>query len=255
MRFYAHAARLQTVSRPIKEAIVSEVPDRKKSVECIPNPLPERRLQTGGSQARHREKQILYVGRVHPEKGLHLLVSALALIPDEIFTGWKLVVVGPADPSGGGGGDEYLATLKQKAKAIPERIEWRGPVFDPAALAEHYQRASLFVYPSLAERGETFGLAPLEAMSYGCPALVSSLACFGDFITHEVNGFIFDHRAPEPATVLAGAIGRLLSDPARIDQARSAAVRKTEDYALERIAGMYLQDFESLSSRELAARS
>jgi glycosyltransferase involved in cell wall biosynthesis len=46
----------------------------------------------------------------------------------------------------------------------------------------------MFVYPCLAEQGETFGLAPLEAVACGAVPIVSDLSCFGDFITPGVNG-------------------------------------------------------------------
>jgi len=46
-------------------------------------------------------------------------------------------------------------------------IDWVGPVFDADRLARHYERATVFAYPSLAEKGEAFGVAPLEAMASG----------------------------------------------------------------------------------------
>jgi glycosyltransferase involved in cell wall biosynthesis len=106
--------------------------------------------------------------------------------------------------------------------------------------------ASLFVYPSLAEKGETFGVAPLEAMSHGCPALVSDLACFRDFIVDARNGFVFDHRAPRPAEVLAVKIRELIQNPGRLERAGEDAVLIAQRFSVDRIAGIYLDDFQSL---------
>jgi glycogen synthase len=39
----------------------------------------------------------------------------------------------------------------------------------------------------VAETGEAFGVAPIEAMAYGCAPLVSNLACFRDFIEDGVT--------------------------------------------------------------------
>jgi glycosyltransferase involved in cell wall biosynthesis len=248
MRFYAHAARLQTVSGPIKEAILAELPGRGDLVECIPNPLPEWNAHHSPPALGGRLKHLLYVGRVHPEKGLDLLISAIARIPKELFAGWKLLVVGPAEASAGGGGADYLATLRRMTESIPDRVEWVGPVYDATRLADYYRNSSLFLYPSLAERGESFGLAPLEAMSHGCPALVSDLSCFRDFIAADVNGFVFDHRASEPAAVLADAITDLIRNEAQIESVREAALSKAREFSVERVAGLYLRDFQTLST-------
>lgn len=248
MRFYAHADRLQTVSSPIQSAIVREVPQLAAKVKAISNPLPgevpatipERAKLPGG------EKRLLYVGRVHPEKGIQLLLDAFALLPQAEFGNWKLVVVGPAESKFGGGGMDYLAQLKQRVENLGERVIWMGAIFDNEALDEHYRAASLFVYPSLAEKGETFGLAPLEAMAQGCPALVSNLECFGDFIEEAATGFVFDHRATDPVQALAEKLKGLMRDETRLAATAIRAHRKAGEFSLGRIAGQYLEDFQSL---------
>ena len=246
MRFYSHAARLQTVSNPIREAIVHEAPQLSAKVCCIPNPL------SGAIPARlcpseePAPKRLLYIGRIHPEKGIGLLLDAVALIPQESFAGWKLLIVGPAESRYGGGGESYLEALKAQSQPISERIVWTGPTFDPACLDEHCRSASLFVYPSLAEKGETFGLAPLEAMAQGCPALVSNLGCFRDFIVEDENGFVFDHRGANPAAALSAKLVELMGDGARLARASAHAHEKALEFSLERVATQYLDDFESL---------
>jgi len=234
---------LQTVSQPIKEAIVREVPQLAAKVRCIPNPLPTAvpALALGG-----RKKHLLYVGRIHPEKGIALLIDAVALIPEEQLADWKLVVVGPAESKYGGGGEGYLAELKRRAEKISERIVWTGAVFDADRLDAYYRSASLFVYPSLAEKGETFGLAPLEAMAQGCPALVSNLDCFRDFIDEDVNGFVFDHRSAHPAQTLAAKLQELIGDGKRLAQTAALAHRTAGEFSLERVARQYLEDFQSI---------
>lgn len=243
LRFYSHADRLQTVSRPIMDAMVAEVPHLKDKIHYIPLPLPDGIPPISTAS---REKQLLYVGRVHPEKGIALLLDAVALLPEELFADWKLVVVGPAEARYGGGGDAYLADLKQRAEKLSDRIIWTGAIFDNAKLNAYYRAASLFVYPSLAEKGESFGLAPLEAMAQCCPALVSNLSCFQEFITPGKDGFVFDHRSPNPEQVLAAKLKELLENPQLLAETSTLAHRRATDFSLERIAGLYLDDFQSL---------
>lgn len=245
MRFYAHAARLHTVSQSIQEAIISEVPACSRLVKCIPYPLPEASASVADGHL-HREKCLLYIGRIHPEKGIDLLIDAFKRIPVERISGWRLRIVGPSSADAGGGGPSYLRSLQQQAAPLGERVEWTKPTYDGAQLASYYQRAQLFVYPSLAERGETFGLAPLEAMSHGCPALVSNLACFREFVVDEENGFVFNHRASDPARILAEKLEALLSEPSRIDRIRAASLATTKRFSVDQIAGLFLRDFDLL---------
>lgn len=246
MRFYTHAARLQTVSTHIAEAIVARVPKSAHIVKCIPNPLAEPLPDPSAVAMAKREKRLLFVGRVHPEKGIEMLLRAVGAVSSAAFDGWKLIVVGPWEESAGGGGRAFLDSLRGVSSQYADRVEWAGPVFDSAELAGFYRRASLFLYPSLAELGEASPVAPLEAMANGCPPLVSDLACFRDLITFDADGFVFDHRATDPAAALARKLEDLMGDPRRLSDAGAAAAQRARDFSIGRIAELYLDDFESL---------
>jgi len=99
-------------------------------------------------------------GRVHPEKGVHLLIAAFATAACTLFAGWRLVIVGPTEKKYGGGGGSYLAALARAAGQAQDRILFRGPLFDPIALEREFRSARLFVYPSLAEKGESIRARP-----------------------------------------------------------------------------------------------
>src|SRR5256714_390393 len=195
IRFYGKAARLQAPSQAVARAIAAEAPRLEQKVSVVPNPVPEAPIASPPPAIADRDKTILFVGRVHPEKGVHVLVDAFASGARTAFADWKLRIVGPTQTKLGGGGEAYLASLQRAAGKAEGRISFVGPIFDSAKLANAYRNARLFIYPSLAECGESFGLAPLEAMAHGCAVLVSNLDCFGDFIREGETGFIFDHRA------------------------------------------------------------
>ncbi|WP_162274601.1 glycosyltransferase family 4 protein [Verrucomicrobium sp. GAS474] len=241
LRLYRHAARWQTVSAPIGQAIRDQEPGRERLVSVIPYPLDEESFAgDAASPVPAREKVVLYVGRIHPEKGIGLLLDGWRRAALD-RQGWRLRIVGPWKTGQGGGGEDYAHVLREKGV---EGVEWVGPVFERAALAAAFRHASLFVYPSLAEQGETFGLAPLEAMAQGCPALVSHLDCFGDFIEEGVTGWRFDHRVGDPAGMLAAALQRIASDEAERQAVALRARARADDFRIERIARLYLADFE-----------
>ena len=56
-----------------------------------------------------------------------------------------------------------MEVLLSAPQAAGLAIEWLGPTYAEQELLHHYQQAALFVYPSLAERGETIGMLYVEA--------------------------------------------------------------------------------------------
>jgi len=193
-----------------------------------------------------RDKIILFVGRVHPEKGVHLLIDAFASGARAAFVNWKLMIIGPTETKLGGGGEVYLASIRRAAGKADGRISFAGPIFDSAKLTDAYRSARLFVYPSLSERGESFGLAPLEAMAHGCAVLVSNLDCFRDFIRDNETGFMFDHRKQPVSQTLRDKIDNVIRNETLLARVAAAGYEKSAEYAPERVADQFLKDFDSL---------
>src|SRR5437660_416759 len=255
IRFYGKAARLQTPSRAVAQAVAAEAPQLAQKITVIPYPAPGSAGELEPPPFADREKTILFVGRVHPEKGVHLLVEAFANAARTLLAGWKLVIVGPTEKRYGGGGGPYLATLKRSAEQAQGRVIFRGPVFDPIALSREFRSARLFVYPSLAEKGESFGLAPLEAMAHRCAVVVSNLDCFHDFIREGETGFIFNHRVANAADALRKKIENAMVDETLLARVAEAGYRKSAQYSLSHVADQFLDDFNSLVRNPDAART
>jgi glycosyltransferase involved in cell wall biosynthesis len=247
MRWYKHVARLLAVSRAIADAIIAEAPQLRAKVRVIPNALP---FRIEPASATPREQTILFVGRVHPEKGIELLLRSLPGLPREILVNWKLKIVGPHQVHLGGGGDSFLRTMQQLGQKSGAQVQWLGSIFDDAELSAQYRAAQIFAYPSVAETGEALPVAPLEAMAHGCAPLVSNLACFRDYIADGITGFVFDHRAEEPEKNLRERLAWLLRlRPEEIAKVGEAARAKAAEFALEPVAQRYLDDFASLLAR------
>ncbi|MEY2542634.1 MAG: hypothetical protein QOE81_95 [Verrucomicrobiota bacterium] len=244
MRFYGKAARLQAPSQAVARAIVAEAPSLADKVSVVPNPVPASAISLPALN--DRDKIILFVGRVHPEKGVHVLVDAFASGARAAFANWKLMIVGPTQTKLGGGGEAYLASLQRAAAKAEGKVSFAGPIFDPTELAAVFRNARFFIYPSLAERGESFGLAPLEAMAHGCGVLVSNLDCFRDFIRDGETGFIFDRRHEPIAETLRDKIDNVISDETLLARVAAAGYEKSAEYSTGRVAEQFLKDFDSV---------
>jgi glycosyltransferase involved in cell wall biosynthesis len=110
------------------------------------------------------ETVFLFLSRLHPKKGLDLLLRALAMI--ELPPKSRLVVVGNGDAT-------YVARLRALAESLGKqlpRIDWVGEVWG-AARWPYFQAANLFCLPT---HSENFGLAALEACQVGTPVLTTT---------------------------------------------------------------------------------
>ena len=106
----------------------------------------------------------LYLARVHPNKGIGLLLEAWAQLAKE-FPEHKLVIVGTGEP-------DYVAQYRLQAKrsGIGDRCLWKGYVSD-LEKTWAYAHASFYCLPSFTEN---FGNTVQEALGFGTPVLTTT---------------------------------------------------------------------------------
>lgn len=234
---------LSCVSVAVYESLARQTPSAKKRACVIPNFIDTRVFHFDGVRALSSGIPcIVYSGRVHIEKGLELLVKAINLIREKRPV--SLRIIGTWDVKKGGSGDGYKGKLD--SLAVGWSIDWYGPVYSPTKLAEEIGKCDIFCYPSVAEKGETFGVAPLEAMGLGLPVVVSSLDCFKDFVRHGVNGYVFDHRQEDAHVGLAANIMNLFDNPGLYGKFSRNAMLMAKSFSVEAIADEYLCLFNNL---------
>ena len=246
LRFYRHAAAFHTVSEDMRRRIVAEAPWAAGRVTVVGSPLTGAMTPVALTELNHpREPLVVYAGRLHPEKGLELLIEAFARLAGR-HPAWRLEIIGPHALAAGGGGEAYLTRLRSQAPPLGEQIIFTGPIFDHQALAQRLRAAEIFVYPSVAASGEALGLAPLEAMGQGCVPIVSSLTCFTDFIRHGENGAVFDQKAPDAAERLEREIEDLISAAGKREIFRQRAVSDAGVFVLSEVSTRHILSFNSL---------
>lgn len=243
MGLYRKTARLACTSGAVAKDVIEQTPDVAAITKVLPNPINTRAFIPPALPRKYDGQRVIaYTGRVHPEKGVHLLVEAFAQLHAK-DSGLLLRIVGPVASDRGGGGEAYLSQLKTLAGALP--VEILPPIGDRYALAKVLQEAHYYCYPSLAEKGESFGVAPLEAMATGLSPVVSDLACFRDFLEEGANGLIFNHRENAIANLVAG-LSRLINDPKYAAQMGESAARTALQYSNSAVAELFLADFQGL---------
>lgn len=241
---YRGADRISTVSEAIAGAIREQTPAMAPTIRIIPNPVdidvftPE-----GPTSRRDGSRTILFTGRVHPEKGLDLLVRAFARVHRE-RPDVRLVIVGPSEVARGGGGPQFVESLRSLAGDAP--IEFGANIADPATLALTLRSCDVYCYPSVAYFGEASPVAPLEAMACGAVTVVSDLPQFAGYVTENVTGLTFPREAPDADVHLAARLAAALDDRALAERLRTAGVAKARSLSVDRVAEMHLEDFAQL---------
>jgi glycosyltransferase involved in cell wall biosynthesis len=107
-------------------------------------------------------RRLLYFGRLHPIKGIDVLLRAWSAVAAR-FPEWELHVIGPDN-------DGYAAELKSLTAALrAPRIHFRGPAYGEDKWRE-LAASDLLV---LATHSENFGMVVAEALASGVPAIVT----------------------------------------------------------------------------------
>jgi glycosyltransferase involved in cell wall biosynthesis len=214
-RAYGNVDLLFSLSAAVTAKLRAENPGLAARISPFPYPIDwALHARSAAKSSPPTPLRIGYVGRIHPEKGLRLLIAAAARLAERTdLPPWRLELVGPVSVAQGGGGAAWRdALVREFGPALGERLTFLPAEFDATRLAALYGAMDVFCYPSLAEEGETFGVAVAEAMAAGCVAVVSALPCFDQLVRDGETGVVFDHRAPGADLRLAEALTTLLSD-------------------------------------------
>lgn len=184
---------------------------------------------------------VLYVGSRSAYKNFIALIQAFAATDSALSL--RLVVAG-----GGTWSDGERAAIAEHG--LEDRVVLLARV-DEARLGGLYRGAALFVYPSLYEG---FGLPPLEAMSAGCPVLVSRTSSLP-----EICGDAAYYFDPATKGALEQELQRLLADTAlrvsKVDAGRARVGRYTWESAATGTLAVYREALDRAHVRTRGAAS
>ena len=188
----------------------------------------------GSSSGEAKRFQVLFLGRIIPNKGPSLLINAIAALRAKGHN-VRLTLAGPCSP-------DYTSDLQDQIG----RLDVGDNVSLPGFLTGHEKaevlsNADLFVLPS---SSEGFSIAALEAMAYGLPVVLSTQCNFPEAAQAAAALEVEPEVGP-----LTNALESLLKDP---EEARQMGLRGRalveEQYSWEGIAAQFLDAYRQLAT-------
>lgn len=224
---------LRRITYPWAQALVVQTKDiaqyfssTSPCIHVIPNPIPSFPSEFSPNLESHR---IINVGRLDPQKGQDLLITAFSKIHQR-FPQWTLTIWGE--------GKERPCLEK-----LVKDLNLTTKVFLPGLskeISQELKKSSIFAFPS---RFEGFPNALAEAMALGLPCVASRCSGVTDLIEDGDNGFLIPLN---DADALSKVLEKLMEDISLRHLLGSKAQKVKEDYALEKIYSFWDQLFQNV---------
>ncbi len=213
--------------RHIRSEGVTE--DRIALVHTFAEHQPTPPLDRGEFNTPKHVPLLLALARLHWHKGLDVLLTALAAVPEAYL--WIA-----------GEGPQRAALMDQtKRLNLSDRVRFLGWRVDREALLA---TADICVFPS---REEPFGTVVIEAWAAGVPLVAAAAQGPAAYVENEKNGLLVPI---DDSKAFADALSRLIAEPALRDR---LAVQGRADYARQFTKEIYVRDMRALYDKVIAA--
>lgn len=175
---------------------------------------------------------IVYPSRISKEKGQHVAIESIRLLPKEVRDKVKLQIVGFVNDQG------YLDELKNQAKNLPVEIITNVP-----KIQDYIMKSDTVIFPTMMWEG--FGIVAGEALACEKPLISSDYPSIRE-VTGEFGLFV----KPGDAKALSENISKVYSDSALRDKI-SKGGRKwiVDNYSWDRVYKEHRKVYEELLKR------
>lgn len=182
-----------------------------------------------------------YIGTHIPAKGIHHLIEAFG----QLEGAPRLRIWGR--PRG-----QDTSALKAMARALPgdaaDRVEWQAEYKNQEIVRDVFNRCDAIVVPSVWV--ENSPLVIHEAQQARVPVITANAGGMGEYVAHEVNGLLFDHRSPG---ALAAQMQRLVDEPALAERLGGRGYLFSETGDIPEV-GEHVREVERLYEQVLQRR-
>ena len=222
-----------TLSKSLSDMLYDLGVPREK-IRIVPNGIDVSKF--GGNTVEKIPNLLLFVGRLDPKKGIPILLQSLKYLKRPV----ELVIIGPPSSN-----QEYsknvLNLIDDFRKKSLHKISYLGRV-GPDDLVKWYQKASIFVQPSLSE---SFPMVNMEALASGTPVVASNVGAVSEIVRNHENGVLVP---PGDPTRLAEAIQFLLdNEETRSKFGKHGVKWISENFSSEVTTRLIIQIYKSLS--------
>ncbi|WNZ29234.1 MAG: glycosyltransferase family 4 protein [Candidatus Bathyarchaeota archaeon] len=223
---------LSLTNKMKEELIALGVAEQK--INVLPNAIDTKIFQSGGKK---NENTLLYVGRIVPEKGLHVLLRSLKYVNHSV----TLTIIGPS-----GWDLNYCQNIfrlieieNQRGKHVIQYIGGFAP--NHPELIAQYQQASIFILPSFRE---AFGVVLLEAMACETPVIATQTGGVPEIVRNGENGILV---SVNNYIELARAIDYLLdNEDIRLKLGKQACAMVKESYSIDVVANRLYDIYQKI---------
>lgn len=196
------ADRISTPSRFTRNLLTRHFPAASSKTVLTPGAV---RAHFSGSSMRgtnSRKVVIVTVARLHPRKGQMHILDALNTLPDSVLKDVEYWIIGRSVRG------NYEARLRRRAADSRFPVTFHGNI-DHDDLELIYRRSDIFALTSVnhGHSVEGFGLAYLEASSFGLPIVGHDVGGVSEAVLHGQTGLLVP---PEDRTALAAAFEKLI---------------------------------------------
>lgn len=227
---------LITCSASMREEITELFSPGLAEITVIRNGIDAARWPFAARQARPGPAELLYVGRLEYEKGVHDLIAALPRIR-RTHPGTTLTIAGE-------GTQQSWLIEQARQHRVLKATKFAGHL-EHADLLAALHRTDAVVLPS---HYEPFGLAALEAAAAGAPLVTSNIGGLGEAV---INGQTGMSCPPRHVAELAATICGVLDDPSAAQlRAQAARQRLTSDFDWHTVAHETAQVYLAAKRRE-----
>ncbi len=226
---YRRYLKIICISRQVRKSLVEWMPQVKLKTEIIPNGIPIH--SKSDSHQLIKKYDILFVGRLVPQKGIRYLLEAINILQNKYKKNVKVAIVGEG-PLG-----KKLKTMCEKLK-IDRSVEFLGFRRD---IDQLMKSSKLFVLPSC---WEGFGIVLIEAMKNRLPIVATNVGGIPEIITDGNEGVLVPKENPE---ILASSINYVLEDKKLCNKFIQNAYKKVQkEYSIEKYTNTMLNLYSNI---------
>lgn len=215
-----HSRLITTPSRYLKDLLLKKV---DHPITIIPNGF---EFFTHRTSSEVKKNRIVLVTRMFERKGVQYFLRAIA----NFKTDWEILIAGDGP---------YLPKLKEEARIHNAPVKFLGFI-QGRQLADLYQSARIFVFPSIQEN---FPMVLLEAMNAGCAVITTDAP--GCMEVVDDAAVLVERRSVEQ---LRKALIDLMNNPPAIEDLAAKSYKRAEAFYWPNVGRQFADLFQSLNA-------